>query len=114
MKKSKIQIIIPVYNAEKYLRRCLESVKNQTFGDWQAIVVDDASADDSKNIIEEYTFLDERFIYIRQETNKGASASRNVALEMVNAEYVAFLDADDYWERDMLESMLEKSRKAFL
>ena len=111
MKKSKIQIIIPVYNAEKYLRRCLESVKNQTFGDWQAIVVDDASADDSKNIIEEYTFLDERFIYIRQETNKGASASRNVALEMVNAEYVAFLDADDYWERDMLESMLEKAEK---
>lgn len=106
-----VQIIIPVYNAENYLRTCLESVKAQTFTNWQAIIVDDASSDKSADIIQEYSSADERFVYIKQNWNKGAAAARNAALSQLSSQYTAFLDADDYWERDMLARLVEKAEK---
>lgn len=109
MKSPKVQIIIPVYNAENYLQRCLDSLKAQTFTDWQAIIIDDASSDRSCDIIEEYSASDKRFQSVRLKANSGVSTARNVALSRLSAEYAAFLDADDYWESDMLSHMLEKA-----
>ena len=111
MNRPKIQIIIPVYNAEEYLRECLDSVKAQTFTDWQAIIVDDASTDASPDIIDEYTFADERFVCIRLKNTCGVATARNVALENLSSEYAVFIDSDDYWECDMLEVMLDKAEK---
>lgn len=110
MTKATVQIIIPVYNAEKYLVRCLDSVKNQTFKQWQAIIVDDASKDGSAKIINEYLAADERFVYIRLEKNSGVANARNAAIERLSSEFSAFLDSDDYWENDMLEIMVKKAR----
>lgn len=111
MDTPKIQIIIPVYNAEKYLRRCLDSLKNQTYQGWNAILVDDASADGSVGIIDEYIAADSRFTCIRKSENSGAAVARNTALERLSAEYTAFLDSDDYWESDMLEVMIKAAEE---
>lgn len=106
-----VQIVIPVYNAENYLRACLESVKAQTFTSWQAIIVDDASSDGSADIIQEYSSADKRFAYIRKNRNEGAAAARNTALSQLSSQYTAFLDADDYWDRNMLAHLVEKAEK---
>ncbi len=112
MKKYAVQIIIPVYNGEKTLKRCLDSLKSQTFTDWQAIIVDDASVDRSAEIIEVYAAEDDRFVLIKQDKNAGVSNARNRALASVfNSDYTAFLDCDDYWEIDMLEVMYTKATK---
>ena len=99
-----VQIIIPVYNSGKYLHRCLDSLIAQTFENWQALLIDDGSTDDSARIISEYSETDKRFNYIRQ-NNSGVSVARNTALSKLDSEYVAFLDSDDYWEPDMLEAL---------
>lgn len=91
---SKISIIIPMYKVEKYLRRCLDSVKNQTFQDWQAICVDDGSPDKSGKIAENYAKKDKRFVVVHKE-NGGVSAARNVALKKASGKYIMFLDSDD-------------------
>ena len=108
MKNYEVQIIIPVYNSEKYLHRCLDSLKAQTFERWQALLIDDGSTDDSPRIINEYCASDERFCYTRQD-NSGVSIARNVALSKLNAKYTTFLDSDDYWEPDMLELLYNKA-----
>jgi len=105
-----VQIIIPVYNSGQYLRRCLDSLTAQTFENWQAIIIDDGSTDDSAVIIGEYTAHDERFIYIKQQ-NSGVSSARNNALTRLDAEYAAFLDSDDYWESDMLAILYGKAKE---
>lgn len=109
MRQPKVQIVIPVYNAERYLRRCLDSLQKQTYSNWQAILVDDASIDGSAEIIKEYMALDGRFTYLSQKENSGASAARNAALTQLSGEYTAFLDADDYWESTMLETLVAKA-----
>ena len=106
-----VQIVIPVYNSGKYLHRCLDSLKAQTFENWQAILIDDGSKDNSADIIKEYSLDDERFSYTRQE-NSGVSATRNNALSRLDAEYTAFLDSDDYWEPDMLELLYTKAKES--
>lgn len=104
-KDTVVQIIVPVYNAEKMLSRCLESLLAQTFSLWQAIIVDDASEDGSEEVIKSYQKRDKRFVYIKNETNRGVSASRNEALKRVSAPFVAFIDSDDFWEKEYLEKM---------
>lgn len=105
-----IQIVIPVYNSGKYLHRCLDSLTAQSFKNWQALLIDDGSTDDSAEIINEYSRLDERFTYTKQE-NSGVSATRNNAISKLDAEYTAFLDSDDYWEADMLEILYTKAKE---
>jgi len=105
-----VQIIIPVYNSGRYLRRCFDSLTAQTFKNWQAIIIDDGSTDDSAAIIGEYAARDERFMYIKQQ-NSGVSSARNTALGKLDAEYAAFLDSDDYWEPDMLEILYGKVKE---
>ena len=90
----KITIIIPMYKVEKFLPRCLDSVLNQTFTDWSAILVDDGSPDNSGKIADKYAARDGRFIVVHKE-NAGVSAARNTALDMADGEYVMFLDSDD-------------------
>lgn len=104
-----VEIIIPVYNAEQTLRHCLDSLVNQRFTDWRAILVNDASTDSSADIMAEYASADERFVCINHQTNCGASEAKNTALKIVTAEYIAFLDSDDYWEEDMLYVMYGKA-----
>ena len=100
----KVSIIIPVFNVEKYLKKCLESVINQTLKEIEIICVDDASSDNSLNILKQYQQLDDRIIILEQE-NKGPGEARNFALSKVNGEYIFFLDSDDWIELDALEKL---------
>ncbi len=99
-----ISLIIPIFNVEKYLRKCLDSILSQTFSDFEVICVDDASTDGSWEIIEEYVQKDSRFIGFKQ-SHAGAGASRNAGIELARGKYIQFLDADDYFEPNMLEEL---------
>jgi len=98
----KVSVIIPVYNVRAYLRRCLDSVLAQTLREIEIICVDDASTDDSPEILQEYAAKDSRVKVVRQE-NAGAGAARNTGLDLARGEYLSFLDSDDFFEPDMLE-----------
>ena len=111
MKRSTVQIIIPVYNCEKTINKCIDSVLKQTFSDWQVLLVDDCSTDNSKQIIDDYIKKDSRFFYYKNDKNSGASTTRNNALDKVESEYVAFLDSDDFWEEDMLKTLYDKAKQ---
>lgn len=100
--KPKISVIIPMYNVERYLKRCLDSVQNQTFQDWVAICVDDGSPDKSGEIAEEYAARDKRFVVIHKE-NGGLSDARNAGMKKVKSEYIMFLDSDDFIHPQTME-----------
>lgn len=106
-----ISIIIPVYNAEKYLRACLDSVLAQTYKNWEAICVNDGSSDNSAQILKEYAAKDTRFHIINQ-PNGGGSSSRNRALQAINGQYVAFLDNDDLYHPQYLEILYANLQKS--
>lgn len=97
----KFTIIIPVYNAEKYLRECLDSVLRQKYLDFEIIIIDDGSDDNSWGIIEEYTNKDERIIAIHQE-NQGVSSARNAGLNRAQGQYILFVDSDDSVSENLL------------
>ena len=102
----KVSIIIPVYNSEKYLRKCLDSVVNQTLQDIEIICVNDGSTDNSLNILNEYALIDNRIIIIDNKKNIGApGAIRNIGMKIAKGEYIAFLDSDDYISSNLLESL---------
>ncbi len=98
-----ISIIVPVYNGEKYLQRCLDSIQNQTYADFEVIVVDDGSTDGTGNICDCMARMDPRFHIIHQK-NAGVAAARNVALAQSKSD-LAFIDADDYVDVDYLEKL---------
>ena len=102
----KISIIIPVYNVEQYIKNCLESVINQTYDNWEIILIDDGSTDNSKAIYENIAIKNDK-IKIFKQTNKGVSAARNLGIEKAQGDYIVFLDADDWIEKKFLERMLE-------
>ncbi|MBQ8785251.1 MAG: glycosyltransferase [Alphaproteobacteria bacterium] len=104
-KNPEISIIIPVYNVQNYLEKCLGSVKNQTFQDWEAICVNDGSTDNSLEILQQYAEKDERFIVITQE-NQGLSPARNTGLEKTKGDYIMFLDGDDFLHPQCMELAL--------
>ena len=112
MNQPKVQIVVPVYNAEKYIKRCFDSLINQTYTNWEAIVIDDASSDNSREIVNNYIASDERFKFIPLDENCGVSKVRNLALSMLTEKYTAFLDSDDYWEPNMLEVMVHKAEQS--
>jgi len=105
-----VSLIIPVYNAEKYLRRCLNSAMEQTFQDMEIIVVNDGSQDTSLEICREYEKMDRRFRVINKE-NTGVSDSRNQAIETARGEYLQFMDSDDWLTQDATESFVHAARK---
>lgn len=101
----KVSIIIPVYNTAKYLRRCLDSAKNQTYTNLEVICVDDGSTDGSEKIVDEY-LDDERFVIIHKD-NGGESSARNTGLLKSTGDYIGFMDCDDWIEKDMYETLVE-------
>lgn len=103
-RKPKISVIIPVYNAEKYLRKCIESVLNQTFGDFELLLVDDGSPDHSGEICDEYAQKDSR-VHVFHKPNGGTANARNYGLDHSQGDYVAFIDNDDYVEPTYLGDM---------
>ena len=102
-----ISVIIPVFNAAKYLEKTLRSVLTQTAGRFEVVLADDCSTDDSAEIIHRFqTENPDIFIYHRQEKNMGAAVARNTALEIAKGRYVAFLDSDDVWKPEKTEKQL--------
>ena len=104
----KISVIIPVYNAGKYISKTLESVLSQTFKDFELLCINDCSTDNSLDILEEFAKKDGRLKIINNEQNLGAALTRNVGIDCAKGEYIYFLDADDYIDENYLEVMLEK------
>ena len=104
---SEISLIMPVYNAEKYLSKALESILRQTFQNFELICIDDGSTDDSRQILSLYADKDERIKVVFQE-NKGAGATRNDGISYAKSKYIIFLDADDWFESEMLELAYKK------
>lgn len=98
----KFSVIIPVYNAEQTLERCLRSVQIQNFSDFEAIIVDDGSADQSAAIVRKYAETDHRFRYVYQK-NQGVSAARNYGISKAVGEFIVFLDSDDQYKQDYLQ-----------
>ena len=108
---AKISVIIPVYNAEKYISRCLESVINQSYKDFEVICIEDKSKDNSLDILREYAKKDNRIKVIENFENKGAALTRNVGIDAAAGDYIYFIDADDYIDEKYLECMIEKIEK---
>lgn len=106
-----INLIVPVYNVENYLPRCVDSILAQTFTDFELILIDDGSQDNSGKICDEYATKDNRVIVYHQE-NRGQAAARNFALDVVKGEYIAFADSDDYLHPKMLETLFEVLNKS--
>ncbi|MED3085493.1 glycosyltransferase [Bacillus toyonensis] len=105
-----ISLIIPVYNAEKFLPRCLDSVKNQIYNELEIILVNDGSTDHSGLICDEYSKKDKRFIVIHKE-NGGVSSARNVGLDVASGKYIGFVDPDDWIESTMFEKLYQLIEK---
>ena len=103
--KEKISIIVPVYNVEKYLKKCVSSVLEQTFSDFELILVDDKSPDSSGLLCDTLSKKDTRIRVIHREQNGGLSAARNSGIEVMRGEYVLFLDSDDFLHREALSSV---------
>lgn len=103
-----ISVIVPIYNSEKYLRQCINSLIRQTYEDIEVLLIDDGSKDGSSEICLEYTKNDKRIKYIYQE-NQGVSSARNTGLDNLSGEYVLFVDSDDWLPENAIELMCEKA-----
>lgn len=105
--KPLISVITPAYNAAKFIGETIESVLNQTYTNWEMIIVDDCSQDETRNIVESYTKKDLRIKLYALEENSGAAVARNKAMELAKGRYIAFLDSDDRWLPEKLEKQLK-------
>lgn len=107
----KVSVIIPVYNVEKYLRQCLDSIVNQTLRDIEIICINDGSPDNSLSILQEYAKRDSRFVIVDQE-NQGVGRSRNTGIRKARGEFVCFMDPDDWYpEPDILETLYSTAKR---
>ena len=111
MSKIKVSVIIPIYNAEKYLAECLDSILNQTLQDIEIICVNDGSRDHSLDILDKYAKKDARVVVTTQE-NSGQSSARNAGMDMARGEYISFVDSDDYIDITMLEKLYNTAKIA--
>ena len=107
----KISVIVPVYNSEKYLQRCIESIISQTFEDFELLLIDDGSTDLSGKICDEYAKKDDR-IRVFHKPNGGVSSARNIGLEKFDGEWICFIDSDDKIDKDFLESIIKGKNNA--
>ncbi|WP_331681646.1 glycosyltransferase family 2 protein [Romboutsia sp.] len=103
----KVSIITPVYNSEKFIRQSIDSVISQTYKNWEMILVDDCSTDNSEEIIRQYMCEDNRIKYIKLKENSGAAVARNTAIENSTGRFIAFLDSDDIWKKDKLQKQID-------
>lgn len=104
MTNTKISVIIPVWNAGKFLKRCIDCILIQTYTNFELILIDDGSTDNSRTICDTYSANDKRIVVIHQ-INKGAATARNTGLDIAKGKYVTFIDADDYVVADYLEKL---------
>ncbi|MER1763147.1 glycosyltransferase family 2 protein, partial [Proteus mirabilis] len=110
--KDSISIIIPAYNAEKWIEKCIKSCINQTYKDIEIIIINDGSQDDTEIICKRYRYIDSRIKYKKIE-NSGVSYARKVGLELSNSHYILFLDSDDYLNRDCIQTLLSYKIKEY-
>ena len=108
--KALISIIVPIYNVEKYLRQCLDSIQDQSYQNFECLLINDGSPDNSADICREYVSKDPRFRYIEKE-NGGVSSARNLGLEHSKGEYITFIDSDDWVDLDYLEVLHSKIKE---
>ncbi len=104
-----VSVVIAVYNMEKYLRCCIDSVLEQTYDDYEIVLVNDGSQDSSEQIIDEYIAKYPKKIRKISKANGGLSSARNIALSRIHGKYVTFLDADDYYDKEYLKELVEKA-----
>lgn len=109
MNDIKISVIVPVYNTEKYLKKCLESIINQNFQDIEIIIINDCSTDNSLNIIKEYMKQDGRIILVNKKINEGVSIARNLGMKLAKGEYIFYIDSDDWIEQNYFKDMYNKA-----
>lgn len=106
----KVSVIVPVYNVEKYLKRCLDQLTNQTLEEIEIICVNDGSKDNSLEILEDYSKKDSRIFVVSQE-NAGLSAARNTGMNYVKGEYIGFVDSDDWVDLDFYEKLYDAAKR---
>lgn len=106
MKKGLVSIITPTYNCGKFIAETIETVLAQTYTDWEMIIVDDVSTDDTEVIVKEYMLKDQRIKYKKLDLNSGAAVARTTAMQLAEGQYMAFLDSDDLWANDKLDKQL--------
>lgn len=107
MQNELVSIITPVYNCEKLINKTIESVMNQTYQNWELLLIDDCSLDNSEKIIKEYVEKDIRIKYYKLDQNSGAAVARNRALKESKGRFIAYLDADDLWKKEKLEKQID-------
>lgn len=105
-KENLVSIIMPTYNCADFIGETIESVLAQDYKNWELIIIDDCSTDDTKNIVEKYRYNEERIKYHRLEKNSGAAIARNTAIDLANGRYIAFLDSDDLWVSTKLSTQI--------
>lgn len=110
--EGKVSIIVPVYNAENFLYRTVDSILAQTYENWELLLADDCSTDQSRDIMKSYT--DERIHCFYCEKNSGPAGARNLALRKASGQYIAFLDADDFWLPQKLEKQISFMKKEII
>ncbi len=101
----KISVVLPIYNVEKYIKKCMESIFFQTFKDFEVICIDDCGTDNSIKITQEFVKKDSRFKIIKHEKNLGLSAARNTGIDNATGEYIIFIDSDDWIEANLFEKV---------
>ncbi|WP_081208121.1 glycosyltransferase family 2 protein [Salegentibacter sediminis] len=102
-----VSVIMPAYNAERFIEASIKSVQEQTYSHWELLVIDDASADNTSVIIQEFAIADQRIKLIQNKENQGPGISRNKGISAANGKYIAFLDADDLWKPHKLSTQLD-------
>ena len=110
MNKDLVSIIIPVYNAEKFLDETINSVINQSYSNWELLLINDCSTDNSKKVYLKYK-NDKRIIWYDKKQNSGAALSRNKGIELAKGKYLCFLDADDLWDKDKIKKQISFMKK---
>ena len=111
MKEDLVSIVTPTYNCGKFITETIESVIGQTYKNWEMIIVDDCSKDNTQEIVKKYLKNDKRIKYIKFEKNQGAAIARNTAIREAKGRYIAFLDSDDLWSKDKLEKQINFMKK---
>ena len=111
MEKPLVSIITPSFNCEKFIAKTILSVQNQTYKNWEMIIVDDCSSDETVSIIKEISSQDNRIQLFQLDTNSGTGIARNTAIDKAMGKYIAFLDADDLWKPLKLELQIDFLKK---
>ena len=117
MEQGMVSIVVPVYNAERFLRETIACIPEQTYSNWELLLVDDCSTDGSRELIRDYEKKDGRIHLICAKSNQGAAKSRNQGVEVCNGQYLCYLDADDIWKKEKLSreiAFMQEKQAAFV